>query len=147
VAALAPIADNSAAYRFLEWEMKTRGPCPWGSICGRGFLPIGILFGSIATVGTVTISNGKFKSRRPNNKLRRAKGGLVRTYRIYSVDSRGRIVGDREIEAENDEEDIFAARSLQRTLVTEVWSRDRRIGRVPPFTPAEKAPIRLAGGK
>jgi hypothetical protein len=75
------------------------------------------------------------------------RGAFVKTYRIYSVDSRGRIVGDREIEAENDEEAIFAARSLQRTLVTEVWSRDRRIGRVPPFTPADKATIQLGKGK
>lgn len=78
---------------------------------------------------------------------KRRRGAFVKTYRIYSVDSRGRIWGDREIEAENDEEAIFAARSLQRTLVTEVWSRDRRIAKVPPFTPAEKAPIQLSGGK
>ena len=71
----------------------------------------------------------------------------MKTYRIYSLDSRGRIVGDREIDAENDEEAVFAARSLQRTLVTEVWSRDRRVGRVPPYTAPEKAPIHLGGLK
>ena len=47
-------------------------------------------------------------------------------------------MGDREIDAENDEEVVFAARSLQRTLATEVWSRDRCVGRIPPFTPFEK---------
>ena len=71
----------------------------------------------------------------------------MKTYRIYSLDSRGRIVGDRDLDAATDEEAVFAARSLQRTLATEVWSRDRRVGRIPPFTPQEKAPIPLGRGK
>ena len=69
----------------------------------------------------------------------------MRTYQVYSIDLQGRIVGDREMEAENDEEAVFAARSLQRALVTEVWSRDRRIGRVPPFMPSAKTAIELGG--
>ncbi len=51
-------------------------------------------------------------------------------YRVYSVDECGRITGDRTIEAPSDEEAVFAVRSMQRPLVTEVWFRDRRIGRI-----------------
>jgi hypothetical protein len=67
----------------------------------------------------------------------------VRKYRIYSLEGGGRITGDREIEAENDDEALFAVLSMQRPLVTEVWSHDRRIGRVPAFTPIHDEPIEL----
>jgi hypothetical protein len=55
----------------------------------------------------------------------------VRQYQIYSIDQNGMITGNREIEAENDDEAIFAVRSMQRPLNTEVWYSDRRIGRIP----------------
>jgi hypothetical protein len=54
----------------------------------------------------------------------------VKTYRIYSIDEKGSVIGDRTIEAASDEEAVFAARSMQRPHPTEVWHLDRRIGRV-----------------
>ena len=57
--------------------------------------------------------------------------GSMKSYRIYSIDDRGSICGDRTIDAPNDEEAVFAARSMQRPLATEVWLRDRRIGKIP----------------
>jgi hypothetical protein len=56
----------------------------------------------------------------------------MKTYRVYSVDENGRISGDRTIEAKDDDEAVFAVRSMQRPMLTEVWDRDRRIARVPP---------------
>ena len=56
----------------------------------------------------------------------------MKSYRVYSIDERGSICGDRTIEALSDEEAVFAARAMQRPLETQVWLRDRRIGRVPP---------------
>ena len=56
---------------------------------------------------------------------------IVKQYQIYSIDERGTIVGNRVIEAEGDEEAVFAVRSMQRPHNTEVWYRDRRVGRVP----------------
>jgi len=55
----------------------------------------------------------------------------MREYQIYSIDSAGVIVGNRVIEAESDDEAVYAVRSMQRPNVTEVWYRDRRVGRVP----------------
>jgi len=55
----------------------------------------------------------------------------MREYQIYSIDSAGVIVGNRLIEAESDDEAVYAVRSMQRPNVTEVWYRDRRVGRVP----------------
>jgi hypothetical protein len=55
----------------------------------------------------------------------------MREYQIYSIDSAGVIVGNRMIEAESDDEAVYAVRSMQRPNVTEVWYRDRRVGRVP----------------
>jgi hypothetical protein len=57
--------------------------------------------------------------------------GSMKSYRIYSIDDRGSICGDRTIDAANDEEAVFAARSMQRPLDTEVWLSDRRIGKIP----------------
>jgi hypothetical protein len=54
----------------------------------------------------------------------------VKEYRVYSIDECGRITGDRTIEAQSDDEAVFAVRSMQRPLVTEIWFRDRRIGRI-----------------
>lgn len=61
----------------------------------------------------------------------------MRKYRIYSVEDGGRISGEREIEAENDDDAVFAVRSMQRPLMTEVWDRDLRIARIPAFTRSE----------
>ena len=55
----------------------------------------------------------------------------MKTYRVYSIAQNGRICGDRTIDAKNDEEAVFAVRSMQRDLNTEIWDRDRRIARVP----------------
>ena len=55
----------------------------------------------------------------------------MREYQIYSIDDRGSIVGNRVIEAKDDDEAVFAVRSMQRPYQTEVWHRDRRIGRIP----------------
>jgi hypothetical protein len=57
----------------------------------------------------------------------------MREYQIYSIDERGMIVGNRLIEAEGDEEAVFAVRSMQRPQQTEVWYRDRRVARVPGY--------------
>lgn len=55
----------------------------------------------------------------------------MREYQIYSIDEGGRITGNRTIEAVSDEEAVFAVKSMQRPLNTEVWYRDRRVGRIP----------------
>ena len=57
----------------------------------------------------------------------------MREYQIYSIDERGSIVGNRMIEAESDDEAVFAVRSMQRPNRTEIWFRDRRIARVPGY--------------
>jgi hypothetical protein len=67
----------------------------------------------------------------------------VKKYRIYSLDESGRISGEREIEAENDQDAIFSARSMQRPLITEVWDRDMRVARIPAFTPRPDQAIHL----
>ena len=59
----------------------------------------------------------------------------MKEYRVYSIDECGRITGDRMIGALSDDEAIFAVRSMQRPLITEVWYRDRRIGRVAAHVP------------
>jgi hypothetical protein len=55
----------------------------------------------------------------------------MKLYHVYSVDENGSISGDRTIEAPNDDEAVFAVRSMRRPLQTEIWDRDRRVGRVP----------------
>ena len=55
----------------------------------------------------------------------------MKTYHVYSVDEHGSISGNRTIEAANDDEAVFAVRSMQRLLETEVWDRDRRVARIP----------------
>ena len=55
----------------------------------------------------------------------------MREYEIYSIDECGRITGNRTIEAVSDEEAVWAVKSMQRPLNTEVWYRDRRVGRIP----------------
>jgi hypothetical protein len=55
----------------------------------------------------------------------------VKTYQIYSVDRNGAILGDRTIEAENHQEAVFAVRSMQRTLDTQIWHLDHRVATVP----------------
>jgi len=59
----------------------------------------------------------------------------MKSYQVYSVDERGGICGDRTIEAENDDDAVFAVRSLQRKLETQIWDRDRRVARVPAHQP------------
>ena len=62
-------------------------------------------------------------------------------YRIYSVNEDGAVFGDRFIEAVNDEEAIFAVRSMQRPAPCEIWQRDRRIATIPAYKPgASSAP-------
>jgi hypothetical protein len=55
----------------------------------------------------------------------------MKTYHVYSVDEHGSISGNRTIEAANDDEAVFAVRSMQRLLQTEIWDRDRRVARIP----------------
>jgi hypothetical protein len=55
----------------------------------------------------------------------------MRTYQVYSINGTGGITGNRDIEAENDDEALFAVRAMQRPYSTEVWYRDRRIGKIP----------------
>jgi hypothetical protein len=56
----------------------------------------------------------------------------MKSYQVYSVDSQGGICGDRMLQAENDDEVIFAVRSMGRQLETQIWDRDRRVARIPP---------------
>jgi hypothetical protein len=56
----------------------------------------------------------------------------MKQYQVYSVDEDGRISGNRTIEAEDDKEAVFAVRSMQRPLNTEIWDRDRRVARIAP---------------
>ena len=53
-------------------------------------------------------------------------------YRVYSLSANGSIVGDRTIEAVDDDEAVFAARAMKRPEGCEVWKGDRRVARVPP---------------
>ena len=55
----------------------------------------------------------------------------MKSYHVYSVDEHGGICGDRTLEAANDEEAIFAVRSMARQLETQIWDRDRRVARIP----------------
>lgn len=59
----------------------------------------------------------------------------MKEYRVYSIDEGGRITGERTIEAADDDEALFAVRSMQRALNTELWYRDRRVARVPGMPP------------
>lgn len=52
-------------------------------------------------------------------------------YRVYSVNSNGQIHGDRFVNASDDEDAIFAVKSMQRPDNTEIWLQDRRIARIP----------------
>jgi len=55
----------------------------------------------------------------------------MKSYQVYSIDERGSICGDRTIEATNDDEAMFAVRSMGRQLETQIWDRDRRVARIP----------------
>ena len=55
----------------------------------------------------------------------------MKNYHVYSVDERGSICGDRTLEARDDDEAIFAVRSMGRQLETQIWDRDRRVARIP----------------
>lgn len=55
----------------------------------------------------------------------------MKAYQVYSIDENGAVTDDRLIEAESDIEALFAARALQRPRDTEVWYRDRRVGKIP----------------
>jgi hypothetical protein len=68
---------------------------------------------------------------------------MMKTYRVYSLLGNGSITGEREIDAASDDEAVFAVRAMQRDLVTEIWQRDRRIARVPPYEPPQQGPILL----
>ena len=69
----------------------------------------------------------------------------MREYEIYSIDEFGRITGNRTIEAPSDEEAVWAVKSMQRPLNTEVWYRDRRVGRIPAHvTLAQEWPLPLS---
>ena len=52
-------------------------------------------------------------------------------YRVYSVDMNGRIHGDRFVNAADDEDAVFAVKSMQRADQTEIWRQDRRIAKIP----------------
>jgi hypothetical protein len=58
----------------------------------------------------------------------------MKHYRVYSIDDHGRITGDRTIDAQNDDEAVFAVRSMQRPLNTEVWDHDRRVAKIPAYS-------------
>ena len=57
------------------------------------------------------------------------------SYSVYSVDEKGSISGQRTLDAVSDEEAVFAVRSMQRPLETQIWDRDRRIATVPAYRP------------
>lgn len=52
-------------------------------------------------------------------------------YRVYSVSSNGQIHGDRSLNAADDNDAIFAVKSMQRPDDTEIWLLDRRIAKIP----------------
>ena len=54
-------------------------------------------------------------------------------YNVYSIDEHGAISGERMIDAASDDEAIFAVRSMQRPIETQIWNRDRRIATVPAY--------------
>ena len=58
------------------------------------------------------------------------------SYSIYSVDENGSISGQRSIDAINDDDAIFAVRSMQRPLETQIWVGDRRIATILPYRAA-----------
>jgi hypothetical protein len=50
---------------------------------------------------------------------------------VYSVSATGQIHGDRFVSASDDDDAIFAVRSMQRSDDTEIWLQDRRVAKVP----------------
>ena len=63
----------------------------------------------------------------------------MKQYQVYSIDEDGRIVSERKIEADSDDNAVYEARAMQRPLNTEVWNADRRIARIPPSRPMRTA--------
>jgi hypothetical protein len=57
----------------------------------------------------------------------------MKEYQVYSIDQNGVIIGNRVIEAENDDDAVISVRSMHRPHNTEVWCRDRRVGRIPGY--------------
>jgi hypothetical protein len=57
----------------------------------------------------------------------------MKEYQVYSIDQNGAIIWNRVIEAASDEDAVISVRSMQRPHNTEVWHRDRRIGRIPAY--------------
>jgi hypothetical protein len=104
------------------------------------------VFHPIRTLGRAPLSkdnfNGLFRSRIVSCARF---GGIESNENLPSLQhQRGwRITGNRDIEAENDDEALFAVRAMQRPLVTEVWSGDRRICRIPAFAPPQSEAIEL----
>lgn len=62
----------------------------------------------------------------------------VARYNVYSIDDHGAISGERTIDAVSDDEAIFAVRSMQRPLETQIWVGDRRIAIIPPHKTAAR---------
>jgi len=60
----------------------------------------------------------------------------VARYNVYSIDDHGAISGERTIDAVSDDEAIFAVRSMQRPLETQIWVGDRRIATILPYRAA-----------
>jgi hypothetical protein len=82
------------------------------------------------------LTNAKCTAHLPSLTLAGVRGRRVKEYWVYSIDEGGRITGERIIAATDDDEALFAVRSMQRPLVTELWYRDRRVGRVAAHVPA-----------
>ena len=56
---------------------------------------------------------------------------MMKSYKVYSIDSGGAISGERTIEAANDDEAVFTVKAMQRPLETQIWDHDRRVARIP----------------
>jgi len=56
-------------------------------------------------------------------------------YHVYGVDLNGSIVGERWLSASCDDEAVSAVRDLRRQYECQIWKFDRRIARVPAWTP------------
>jgi predicted ATP-grasp superfamily ATP-dependent carboligase len=60
-------------------------------------------------------------------------GGFMQTYRVYAIDSNGRISGPaQDIECESDQAALELARTLFDGELTEVWLGDILVGHVAP---------------
>jgi hypothetical protein len=54
-------------------------------------------------------------------------------YRLYCLNELGRFTKAHEFEARSDEEALAKARAMKLRVVCELWTRNRMVGKLPPY--------------